>query len=197
VKPAAKTRFRPGKRFFRGHLAKLLGVDPSEIRWIPGVLKEVHTRFGTLYEFEWAFMTRIQAARRLHKCKSTIVAIEGTLLYPEIGPGDVRLFDVDDVEELAGKPLGEAAHSEWLKDRMSVHEEHPEPLTTTSLAPQANTNTKEVERLRRENEELRRMLLEHIEAWTEVRRTYRQREIRDVIDEMIAEHRAALGIDDE
>ncbi len=192
---AARIQFRPGKRFWRGQLAKLLGVEPREVRWIPGVLDEVHTRFGTLYEFQRAFMTRTQVARRLGKSKSAIVAIEGKLLHPEMGPGDVRLFDVDDVEELVGKPLGDTAHSEWLKERKGVHRDHSRRRTTPSPTPQATANMKELERLKHENAALREMLLEHVEVWTRVRLASGQRELQGAIDQMLAEHLAMLGDD--
>ncbi len=144
-------------------------------------------------QFQRAFMTRTQVARRLHKSKSAIVVIEDTLFHPEMDPGDVRLLDLDDVEELAGKPLGEAAHSEWLIESKVARKNHSRLGATTSPAPQATSNTAEVEWLQRENEELRGMLLEHIEAWTQARLAFGQPELQDAIDDMIAEHRAGVA----
>jgi hypothetical protein len=43
-------------------------------------------------------LTRSQAARRLGVSVTTLRRMEGGVLHPEKGPGDVRLFDVSEVE---------------------------------------------------------------------------------------------------
>lgn len=46
-------------------------------------------------------LTRLQVARRLGRSVSTVRKMEGRVLHPTIGARGVRLFDVDEVEEVA------------------------------------------------------------------------------------------------
>lgn len=182
------TVFGPGILYRRGQLARLLGIERSQIRWIPGVLEEVSTRLGIRYEFRRPYLTRTQVARTLHKSRTAVIAIEGTILHPERGPGDVRLFEVDEVTELVGRPLGAAAHSRWflLSKRRSP------AITDGSTRRRSDSGTSDTlgtsRRSEQENGKLRAMLAEHFKTWEQVHFTFDQRHMEQKVRAMLAEH---------
>jgi hypothetical protein len=77
--------------------------------------------------YERRMLTRSQVARRIGRSVATVRRMEGTSLHPEIGPRGIRLFDVDELEDVAariarsGRALGRDtfAHDRPRPDRQS------------------------------------------------------------------------------
>jgi transposase-like protein len=107
-----------------------------------------------------ALLTRRAVARRLGKSVAAIRAIEGALLHPSQGPNGVRLFDADEVERLAGRPLGVNAHSKWFRMRLNAQKS----ATRAGRSSEVERLRRQVAGLSEENAELRAALAEFIGA---------------------------------
>jgi DNA-binding transcriptional MerR regulator len=135
-----------------GDIAKRLGVETCAIRELDNWrLTPVATVGGTRYLREEAdrLLTRSMVARRLGKSTATVRAIEGTLLNPAEGPRGVRLFDADEVGRLAGKSLGVAAQSLWLRSCSKSRSTQLRSLMGRTVPAQTDNRT-EIELLRRQ-----------------------------------------------
>lgn len=70
--------------------------------------------------YEPLMLTRSQVARRIGRSVATVRRMEGHSLHPDVGPRRMRLFDVDEVEDVAeriarsGRALG---HNTFVLDR--------------------------------------------------------------------------------
>jgi hypothetical protein len=132
-----------------GHVAKRLGVSyqavraddvslPAPARWVG------RTPLYDAEDFD-RLMTRKQVARLLRKSVTAVRMIEGTLLDFQEGPEGVHLFDRNHVEALSGKPLGRAAHSDWLKSRLARAPErrprsNPQPIDASRTGAPKEAN---------------------------------------------------------
>ena len=64
-------------------------------------------------------LTRSQVARRIGKSIATVRRLEGRVLHPLLGDGDVRLFNESEVERLRDKPgdIARWGRSDWFQRR--------------------------------------------------------------------------------
>lgn len=83
-------------------------------------VRQFKSRRGSASVLPWERMlTRSQVARRIGKSIATVRRLEGRVLHPLLGDGDVRLFHESEVERLRDKP-GEIARwgrSDWFQRR--------------------------------------------------------------------------------